>query len=285
MDYFALLVPPVVRYYTDPACSASWGAEPALRKLMVEFGSDLQVTWVMGGLAREYSGDLRWLVVEWLEAAQRSRMPIDPLMWTESPIQSTYPACMAVKAASDQAPDGGYGYLRALREGLCCFRRKLDTTEALVEEARRVGLDVERFRIDLASHGTVEAFGADLEETRSVPEEARARGAVREAHGSGERLVFPSACFIAEDGTRHWVLGDESYEPLREAALAAGAKPVADAPPSVVDALQRFGRMATVEVEAVCDLPGPRAAAELWRLASEWRVRPVRVLTGELWEV
>jgi len=38
------------------------------------------------------------------------------------------------------------------------------------------------------------------------------------------------------------------------------------------------------EVEAVCDLPGTRARAELWRLASEWRARPLRVLTGWLWE-
>jgi hypothetical protein len=27
----------------------------------------------------------------------------------------------------------------------------------------------------------------------------------------------------------------------------------------------------------------PLAAAELWRLATEWRVRPQRALTGELW--
>jgi hypothetical protein len=36
-------------------------------------------------------------------------------------------------------------------------------------------------------------------------------------------------------------------------------------------------------VAAVCDLPGPRAAAELWRLALEWRVRSRPVLWGELW--
>jgi putative protein-disulfide isomerase len=277
-------MPPVVRYFTDPACSASWAAEPTLRRLMVEFGSDLPITYVMGGLAREYTGDLRWLVVEWLQAAERSRMPVDPLLWTESPIKSTYPACMAVKAAAEQADDGGYGYLRALREGLCCFRRKLDTTEALVEEARGTSLDVERFRIDLGSHATVEAFGTDLEETRAVPEEARAAGGVREAHGSGDRLVFPSVCFISEGGDRHWIFGDESYQPWREAALAAGATPVGEQPPGVLDALGRFERMATVEIEAVCDLPGPRAAAELWRLASEWRVRPVRALTDWLWE-
>ena len=49
-------------------------------------------------------------------------------------------------------------------------------------------------------------------------------------------------------------------------------------------ALRRFGRMAEPEVEAVCDLAGPRARAELWRLASEWRAKPTRVLTGWLWE-
>ena len=42
--------------------------------------------------------------------------------------------------------------------------------------------------------------------------------------------------------------------------------------------------MATAEVEAVCGLPGPRASAELWALAADWKVKPVRVLTGWLWE-
>jgi hypothetical protein len=43
--------------------------------------------------------------------------------------------------------------------------------------------------------------------------------------------------------------------------------------------------MATKEIEVVCGLAGPRASAELWRLALEWQVRPTRVLTGELWEL
>jgi hypothetical protein len=69
---------------------------------------------------------------------------------------------------------------------------------------------------------------------------------------------------------------------LRRAARDAGATP-AGALPSVEEALRRLGRMAAPEVAAVCDLPGPRAPAELWRLASEWRARPERALTGELW--
>jgi putative protein-disulfide isomerase len=277
-------VPVHARYYTDPACSVSWGNEPVLRRLMMEFGADVRFTYVMGGLARAYEGDPGWLVAEWLEASERFGMPIDPLLWTESPIGGTYPACMAAKAGAEQATDGGYAYLRALREGLLCFRRKLDTTEALVEEARGAGLDVKRFRIDLSSHAIVEGFGADLELTRTIPDEAREGGGAREIPG-GERLVFPSACFEGEDGARQWVFGPRPYEEWRDAAVDAGARPAGEEPPGVLEALGRFRRMAAVEVEAVCDLPGPRASAELWRLAADWRVRPVRVLAGWLFEL
>jgi hypothetical protein len=89
--------------------------------------------------------------------------------------------------------------------------------------------------------------------------------------------------FVSGDGEGR-VGGDDPYEAWREAALAAGAQPSSDTPLDVAAALGRFGRMATAELEAVCDLPGPRAAAEAWRLASEWRVTRVPVLFGELWE-
>ena len=270
-----------VRYFTDPACPWSWAIEPTVRRLMVEFGDSVSWTYVMGGFARDFT---KWhedpgagvggtesvyprLVRLWLDVADRSGMPLDPRLWTEGPIGSSYPACMAVKAAADQGADAATRYLRGLREGLMCFRRKLDTTEALVEEARRARLNVERFRIDLASNATVEAFGNDLEERRALG------------------VDLPTLVFVAGDGARHAVSGfQRSYDPLREAALAAGASAVGSAPPSVPDALRRFGRMATREVEEVCGLAGPRAAAELWRLALEWQVKPTRVLTGDLWE-
>jgi hypothetical protein len=141
----------------------------------------------------------------------------------------------------------------------------LDGVEPLVEEARRAGLSVDRFRIDLGSNAIVEAFGADLEEFRS--------------------LGVPLPCFVFGSGAV--VAGASGYGGLEEAARAAGAEPVAPGGPgsSVLDALRRFGRMATREVEEVCGLRGPRASAELWRLAVEWEVRPVPVLTGELWEL
>jgi hypothetical protein len=85
----------------------------------------------------------------------------------------------------------------------------------------------------------------------------------------------------------HAVYGAAGYDELRAAAAAAGAEPARDGDerPGVDEALRRFGRMATLEVEEVCRLPEPRAQAELWRRAVEWEVKPLRVGTGWLWEL
>src|SRR5919108_1690882 len=123
--YFLVVSVPV-RYYTDPASSASWAAEPHLRCLLMEFGADVEITYVMGGLARELTGDVSALVTEWLEVADRSGMPVDPRLWNEAPLRSTFPACMAVKAAPEQGPEAAGRDLRAVREGIMCRPRRLD---------------------------------------------------------------------------------------------------------------------------------------------------------------
>jgi hypothetical protein len=235
---------------------------------MVEFGDDLEITYVMGGLAREFEDPDR-IVMRWLEDSAGSEMPLDPRIWDGHSPRSSYPACIAFRAAAEQGRKAAERYLRALREGFMCHRRKLDGPQALVEEARRAGLDIGRFRIDLESNATLEAFGADLEETRAL----------------GDADPLPFLRLLPDDGgSGRRVSGGGEYEHWRAAAIAAGGEPRPEPPPDVAGALRRFGRMATAEIAAVCDLPGPRAGAEAWRLASEWRVTRVPVLFGELWE-
>ena len=280
-----------VSYHTDPACPWSWAAEPVVRKLMTGFGDGLRWRFVMGGLARDLAPgsspaaplppETRSALMEgWLRVAAQTGAPLDPLLWADGPLRTTYPACMAVRAAAEQAPDGGYAYLRRLREAIMCRRRKLDGAEALVDEAREARLDVERFRIDLRSHAITEAFGADLEATEALAAEV----AQPEGPGSAGRggTPLPTAVFEGE-GARTVVAGAASYEVHRRAALSCGAEE-GDARLGVQEAIERFGRLTTREVEVLCDLPGPRAGAELWGLAEAWRLRPVRVATGHLWE-
>ena len=83
---------------------------------MVEFGEALEWTFVMGGLARDVLASRSQpvglgeqqvyarLIREWLVAAEQTRMPYDPLLWAEGPVSSSYPACMAFRAASEQGP-------------------------------------------------------------------------------------------------------------------------------------------------------------------------------------
>jgi hypothetical protein len=106
----------------------------------------------------------------------------------------------------------------------------------------------------------------------------RAQAAARD----GERRVpFPSFAVRGQGDEVHWLYDTTDPAELRRVAGTAGA--TAQPLPGVAEAVRRFGRMATPEVAAVCDRPGPLAAAELWRLAAEWQVRPERALTGELW--
>jgi predicted DsbA family dithiol-disulfide isomerase len=237
-----------VSYYTDPACPWSWAAEPALRRLQMEFGEEVRITYVMAGMAREL-GDPLHVLDETLEAAAWSGMPVDPRIWRNRPPKSTYPACQAVKAAAEQSLDGPY--LRVLREAILCRRRAMDGADALLDAAREVeGLDLARFELDLHADAIVESLGADLE---------RARG--RE---------LPT--FVFEDDGRE-VAGRIAPDGLATGSPAG----------SVEEVLGRFGVVAAAEVAACCALPIARAQAELWRLAADWRARPERVLTGELW--
>ena len=137
----------------------------------------------------------------------------------------------------------------------------MDNAPALLDAARETGgLDLARLDVDFGSAAILERFAADLERGRGV--------------------TTPAIEFAGGDR----IEGFGPYERLRDAAIAAAGEPAADGFPGVEDALRRFGPMTTAEVAAVCDLPGPRAPAELWKLALEWRVRPRRVPGGELWE-
>lgn len=223
---------------TDPACPESWGREPELRRLEAEFADQVAFTYVMGGLARSFDAPLHELR-RWLDVGAQTGMPVDARGWLDAPPASSYPVCLAVKAAAEQRLGGPY--LRRAREAFAVGRARLDTPDALIALAAEVpGLKVERFRIDLASNAIVEAFGTDLERARAAP--------------------WP----------RVEVEGEVASD-VRAAVLAAGATP--GPAPGVEEALRRFGRLAVPEVAAVCGLPGPRAPAELWRLTLDWRAR------------
>jgi predicted DsbA family dithiol-disulfide isomerase len=245
-------------YFTDPFCPWSWAAEAALRRVQSAF--DVEVRYVMAGLAREVDGaTARELALATLDAAAEAGVPADPRIWLRDPPASTYPASIAVHAVAEQADPGAY--LRRLREAILLEGRRMGGPEALLEAAREARVpDLDRLRIDFGSHAMLERFGADLELARSLD------------------VRTPAVRFGESTWVRGWAPAD-----WEAAAEAAGVPRRDGGPPGVEAALARFGAMTTAEVAAVCAMPPPRAAAELWRLALDWRVTPRRVPGGELW--
>jgi hypothetical protein len=226
---------------------------------MAELGDALEIDYVM---VRPPDAPPPARAVAWLDAGAQSGMPVDPRGLLEDPPTALHPPALAVKAVAEQGDPGPF--LRRVREAIFVERRRLDRGDALLDVARetRPAPRVDQLRVAFGSSGIVEALAADLE---------RSAGVAAPALRFGDQAPLSAR---------------EPYERWREAAAWAGAAPAdVPRPPSVEEALRRFGTMATPEVAAVCDLPGPRAAAELWRLALEWRVRARRVLGGELWEL
>jgi putative protein-disulfide isomerase len=264
-------MPIEVRHYTDPSCEWSWAAEPQLRRLSWEFGDELAIRPTMVGLARTLEpADHSERLASWLEAAARSGMPCDPRLWTQNPISSTYPVCIAVLAAAEQGLDSANRYLRRAREALLCERGKLDHPDALIALAGPAGLDQARFVIDLRSNAITEEFSADLERSRAL---------------DGGPEPRPVLVFTGADGESRELRGPRAYEDYRDAAVAAGARPGDPGPAEPLPAIARFGRCATRELEELSGRPRTVVEAELWSLARDWRLKPVPALTGTLWEL
>lgn len=286
-----------LHYVTDPACVRSWAAEPLRQRLTLTLGDQLEVRYVMGGLARDL--DVRFADTEsgaeigrdtaaamasyWLEVAAHSRMPLDPRLWTTAPLRSTYPVCLAVKAAQEQGPEPAQRFLRAARLGIACRRRRLDRGEALAELAAERGLERQRFEIDANSHAIVEKLGADIEFARGLAGEAADRPEALAATAGRQRLLFPALVFEGPRG-RATAFGEPSWDRWMEAAEQAGGRAIRGTKREAADLLQELGPLATREIEELTQRSRAEVEAQLWTMAQAGQVRVERVLTGDLWQ-
>ena len=173
-----------VTYYTDPLCPWSWVLEPQCNRLRFTFGDQLAWRHVLGGMIpdwKSYHDPLNevhnpaQMAQQCYCAQQQTGMPLDERVWRADPPASSYPACLAVKAAERQGREAGEAYLRRVREAVMLGRRNVARGEVLMDLAEelagdrsyRFRFDQERFREDLLGPEALEALQRDLSQVKS----------------------------------------------------------------------------------------------------------------------
>lgn len=188
-----------VVYFTDPICSSCWGIEPQLRKLKLEYGNSIEIEYRMGGLLPDWSYNSGGIskpsdvAHHWDEVSLYYDMPIDGDVWLEDPLSSSYPPSIAFKAAQLQNHDTALLFLREIREMVFLKKQNIAKWENLEIAAKKVGLNVEQFKIDFDGKAKI-LFEDDL----------------RFAKENGVR-GFPTMFFMDTTGNKETVYGSKPY--------------------------------------------------------------------------
>lgn len=199
--------PVKIVYYTDPICSSCWGIEPQLRKLKLEYGSYFEIDYRMGGLLPDWSYNSGGIskpsdvAHHWEEASLYYQMPIDGDVWLEDPLDSSYPSCIAVKAAQMQDTKKAVAFMRILREGLFLDKKNIAKWENIAPAAKKAGLDLTRLKHDFDGPAKV-LFQEDLQLGRKLG----VRG-------------FPTLYFSDGEGNQLTVNGSKPYEQFEKTLL------------------------------------------------------------------
>lgn len=199
--------PVKIIYFTDPICSSCWGIEPQLRKLKLEYGSNIEIEYRMGGLLPDWSYNSGGIskpsdvAHHWDEVSRYYDMPIDGNVWLEDPLSSSYPPSIAFKAAQMQDSEKAILFLREIREMVFLQKKNITKWEYLELAAQKVGLDIVKFKTD--NEGKAKAL---FEEDLKLGRELGVRG-------------FPTLFYTDTRGHKEIVYGAKPYNTFENTLL------------------------------------------------------------------
>ncbi len=160
-------------YYHDPMCSWCWGYRPTAQALFSSLPENISLKNVLGGLAPDsdepMSAELRSTISgHWKRIHDTLGTEFNFDFWTNcKPRRSTYPACRAVIAATNQ--DREEDMIFAIQRAYYLRAMNPSDLESLVALADELDLDRALFQSDLRSAETELEFQRQIALTRSSP--------------------------------------------------------------------------------------------------------------------
>ena len=263
-----------ILYFTDPICSSCWGIEPQLRKLKLEYGPLIDIEYHMGGLLPDWSYNSGGIskpsdvAHHWDEASVYYDMPIDGDVWLNDPLNSSYPASIAFKAAEMQDKQKAVLFMREVREMVFLHQKNIAKWEVLEQAAKNVQLDVVQLKKDYDGKAQ-ELFKADLEITRN--------------HGV---RGFPTLLFIGSNQQKETLYGSKPYASFE--MLVAKMAPDSVKSNYVKDWKHLFGHYSSLtarEFTELAELPRKEAESLLNQLTAEGVLEKFQTKNGALWKL
>jgi hypothetical protein len=198
-------------------------------------------------------------------------MDVPRMMASVADLQSTWPSCIAVKAAGLQGKGRELPYLRRFREAMYIEGRAATNREVQLELASEIGLDADAFARALDEGKAEAAFHADLDLCRS-----------KSVTGFPTFELRRDPATARLDGWQPWDAFDEA---LQEFAPDLRPSPIDATAESVRTLLRRFDRCATLEVAAVLGVTDDEAELLLEDLEAQGSIVRREVGGGLFWEV
>lgn len=259
-------------YFTDPICSSCWGIEPQLRKLKLEYGSNIEIEYRMGGLLPDWSYNSGGIskpsdvAHHWDEVSVYYDMPIDGDVWLENPLNSSYPPSIAFKAAQMQDNDKALLFLRELREMVFLRKKNITEWENMAAAAQKAGLNVEQLKSDYENKAK-----ALFEEDLKIAKEYGVRG-------------FPTMFFTDNSGNKEVVYGSKPYATYESAILKifpAAAK--TDYVKTWETLFSKYGSLTATEFSELSGTGRKESEAQLNALSEKGLLQKFTTKNGAIW--
>jgi len=155
-------------YVMDPMCSWCWGFRPVFQQLITSLPGDIEIQYVMGGLAPDSSEPMPqkirdYIQSQWQAVEAKTGVLFNRDFWDKChPRRSTYPACRAVIAAGLQDRSKRPGMIHAIQKAYYLQARNPSNIETLSALAKEIQLDSERFTRDISSTDVERLLQEDL---------------------------------------------------------------------------------------------------------------------------
>ena len=162
-------------YLHDPMCSWCWGFSPTWNKVKEALEDKVKVTYLLGGLALDNDEDMTLQTQDYVQSNWRrieEKIPGTKFnydFWIKcKPRRSTYPACRAVISARIQNPDCETSMIRAIQKCYYLDAQNPSNEDVLVSLAIELGLDAEKFQLDLRSEKVNKMLFAEISLAKSL---------------------------------------------------------------------------------------------------------------------